>query len=65
MDLLSHNSHMQNRDQEIVEMRININAISTSVNIPLCTIIQDIKAAICGDSHLQELKAHIIQDLKT
>ena len=38
-----------------------MNGISTSVNIPVCTSIQDIQAATCEDTCLQELKVYIIQ----
>ena len=36
-------------------------AIIASVNIPVCMSIEDIQAATCEDTHLQELKAYLIQ----
>ena len=35
-------------------MRVNVNAISTKVNIPVCTSITDIQVATYEDAHLQE-----------
>ena len=57
MDWLSHNNP-KHKDQEIDGMRLNVNAISTSVNIPVCTSIQN--AAKCEDTYLQELKTYIM-----
>ena len=37
---------MENRDKEIADMCVNMNALSISVNIPLCTSIEDIQSAI-------------------
>ena len=36
-DCLFWNNHIENRDQEIAAISINMNAISTSVNILVCT----------------------------
>ena len=41
-------------------MRVNVNGISPSVNIPLYTSIENILAATNGDTYLQELKVYII-----
>ena len=42
-------------------MRVNANAISTSVNIPVCMSIEYILGTTHEDAHLQELKTYIIQ----
>ena len=41
-------------------MRVNMNPIRTSVNIPVCRSMQDIQAVARKDAHLQELKVYII-----
>ena len=58
MDWLSHDNHTENKDQEIVGMSINVRAINTSVNIPVCMSIGNIQAVKHAheDTHLQELK---------
>ena len=61
MNWLSHNDHTESRDQEITWIRVNVNAISTSVNIPVCKSIEDIQAATCEDINHLELMAYIIQ----
>ena len=61
MDWLCHNNHTENQDQKIEGMRASMNTISMSINIQMCTSIEDIWAAICEDIHLQELKPYIIQ----
>ena len=58
---LSSYNHEEKRDQETAGMRVNVNAIRTSVNIPVCTSIQEIQAPTHEDAYLQELKAYIIQ----
>ena len=58
---LFHNNHAENRNQVIARMRVNLNTISTSVNIPVCTSIQDIQATTHDDKHPQELKTYVIQ----
>ena len=61
MDWLSCNSHTENEDQEIAGMGINMNTINTSVNLPVCTSIEDLQVVIHEDAHLQELRAYIVQ----
>ena len=46
MEWLSHNSHAKIRDHKIAGMCVNVNAITTSVTMPVCTSKEDIKAAI-------------------
>ena len=60
-DWLSYNNHKENWDLEIAGMSVNVNAISTSVNIPLHMSIEDIHTTLHEDTHLQELKAYTIQ----
>ena len=59
-DYLYHNNH-KDKDQEIEGIKVNMNTISTSVNIPMCKSMGDIQTATCEDVHLEELKAYIIQ----
>ena len=61
MDWLLQNNHTINRDQEITGMNISMHANSTSVNILVCTSIEDIQAATHEDSDLQKVKSYIIQ----
>ena len=61
MDWLSQNNHTEIRDQEIAGMRVNVNAINTLVNIPMCISMEDIQAPTQEDVHLWELNLCIIQ----
>ena len=45
VDWLSQNNFTEDRDQEITGKNINVNAISTLVNMPVCTSTEDIQAA--------------------
>ena len=60
MVCLSHNNHAEKRDQEIAGMKMNMNASSTSVIIPVFTSIEDILPATHEDTHQQELKVNIL-----
>ena len=57
---LSRNKNTEDKDQELTGMNINVNAISTIVNMPVCKSIEDINLASLKDGHLQKLKAYII-----
>ena len=61
-DWLSHNNHAENRDEEIAGVRINMNEIRTSVNIPVFMSIENVQEATCEDAQLHELRAYIAQD---
>ena len=50
------NKHTEDSDQEITGMNINVNAISTAVNGPVCTPTRDIQAATHEDAHLQKVR---------
>ena len=41
VDWLFQSKHTENRDQEVTGMNINAYVISPSVNIPICTSIED------------------------
>ena len=56
-----HNNHTENRDEEIADMTINVHAISTSVNIPVCTATEDIQTAAVENADLQKPESYIIQ----
>ena len=58
-DWLSHYNHTENRNQEITGMSISINKISTVVDFPICTLIEDIRAAMSEDAELQMPQTHI------
>ena len=60
VDWLSKNNPKENKDQDIEGMRVSVNDISPSINIPVCTFMQDIQTATHEDVHLQELKMYII-----
>ena len=57
-DWLPHHIHTENRDQEIAD--ICIHAINTALDVPICTLIEDIRAAVSKDIELQMLQANII-----
>ena len=52
---------MQKTDEKITGMNINASAISTSVNMPVCTSMEVIQVAAHEDAHLQKLRSYIIQ----
>ena len=54
VDWLSYNNQKENKDHEIEGMRVNMNTISTSLNITVHTSMQDIQTAIHEECHLQE-----------
>ena len=58
---LSLNNHTENRNQEIIGINLSVHVISTSVNIPVCTSIEDIQTATHKDADLQKLKSYIIK----
>ena len=60
-DWLSDNDQTESRDWEIAGMSINISTISTLVNMPVCTSIEDIHIAKLKDTDLQKLKAYMIE----
>ena len=60
-DWLSNKNHAENRDQKIMGMHVNMNALSTAAGIPICTSMQDIKAATSQDVDLQKLSVYIIR----
>ena len=50
MDWLPLSNNIRNRDQEITGINIYMNAIITSVNIPVCTSIEDTQTATWKDA---------------
>ena len=42
---MSHHNHAQNKDQEILDMNISIHTFNTTVKLPICMSIADIKAS--------------------
>ena len=62
-DWLSQIHHTENIDHVITGMDISMNAISTSVSMPVCTSIEDIWEETQEGTHLQKLNSYIIQGL--
>ena len=60
-DWLSQNNYTKNKGQKIERISINVSVISTLVNISTCTSIEDICVTTLDNTHLQQLKAYIIQ----
>ena len=58
-DWLSRNNHTEDKDQEIIGMNINVNAISTTVNMPVCTSTEDIQVTTCEGAHFKKLKSYM------
>ena len=59
---LSFYNHTENKDHKMTGMNINVSAITTSINMPVCTSIEHIQVATQKDCHLQKLKTYITQD---
>ena len=53
--ILSQN-HTENRDEEIKDMKLNIEAIRAATDIQICISIQDIQFVMQTDEYLQQLK---------
>ena len=50
---LSHCNHTENRGHEIAGMRVSMHTISTSVNMPACTSLEEIEVVTYDDTHLE------------
>ena len=55
-DYLSQNNIAEDREQKITGMNVNLHAISTSVNIPICTSMEDVQVATRQDKDFQRLQ---------
>ena len=60
-DWLSRQSYKENKNDEILGMKININAMDTAKVIPKCMTIQEIQQATIKDEHLHQLRQCIIR----
>ena len=58
---LSQNNHVKNRNQEIMDINVNVHVICTAMDIPTSTSIYNKQAAISQDLDLQWLKAYSIR----
>ena len=58
---LSHHNHRENKDQEISGMNVSIHTINTTVDVLICTSIEDIKATTEEEAELKILKRSIIR----
>ena len=61
VDWISCHNHVESQDQEIPGMNISLYMISPSVDIPVCTSVDEIKAATEEDAELQMLQNYIIR----
>ena len=61
LDWLSHHNHTKNRDQEIAGMSFSIHTLSKAIDVPVCTLIEDIRTATIEDAELPMLQTHIIR----
>ena len=59
-DWLSRHTQNENRDKEISDMRLNINARKTYPDIPKCMIVEDIRCATIEDDHINILLTYVI-----
>ena len=62
-DWLSRNNHAEDRDQEIIGMNKNVNAISTAVNMLVCISTEDIQVVTYEDASLEKVRLYVIQGL--
>ena len=60
-DWLPCHNHAERREQEIAGMNINIQTIKTTLDVPVCMSIKDIRVAMNEDVDLQMLKTYIIR----
>ena len=59
-DEVSSTNHREDKAQVFTGMNINVNTISTAVNIPVCTSVEDIQVVTHEGAHLQKLKSYMI-----
>ena len=59
-DRLSHHNHVEIKEQETSGMNVSGHTINRTVDVPICTFMEDIKAATEEDMELQMLKRYII-----
>ena len=58
-------SNEENNDKKIWGLSVNVNAIETAVDLPVCTSIHDIQEVTARDVHLQERKVYVTKGLAT
>ena len=51
----------KNKDDKMLGVKVEINAIDTATDITKCRSIQEICKASVKDDHLQQLREHIIR----
>ena len=59
-DQLSHHKYIENSDGEIPKMNMTVHNISTLVDVPINTSIEDIQAAMEEDLEVHLLQRYII-----
>ena len=55
-DCLSRHNHKENKNNEIMGIKINIIAIDTATGIPKCMAIQEMQQATAKDDYSQQLR---------
>ena len=60
-DCLSRLKHTENKDDEILGMKINVNGIDTEMDIPKCMTVQEIQHTTIKDDHIPQLRQHMIK----
>ena len=58
---VSGQNNKENKDDEIPSMKINVNVIDRTNDIPNCMTTQEIQQATIKDSYLQQLRQHIMR----
>ena len=59
-DWLSRHTHTEGKEEEIIGMNLDINAVQTCTHIPECMMVEEIGHAMQVDEHLNALTACVI-----
>ena len=51
----------ENKDEEITGMKLSIDTVSTTTDIPTCMSVNNIQEVTQNDTHLQDLKGYTIR----
>ena len=60
-DWLSKHGHSENRDEEILGMRLNINATEMSTDLPECMMADDIIHLTLAHDHISMFSTYVMQ----
>ena len=61
IDWLYRQNHNENKDEDIKGMRVSINAIQSTTNIPQCMTMHELQETTSQDQHLKCFMEYIIQ----